>query len=88
MELLETTIDLMQMLGSHPNLVTHTKPTLCHTDLNMGNIFVLEDNPSEISSIIGWQFTQIASLFLQARWPVFFTASQGLPSRTCSTQAT
>lgn len=79
MELLETTIDLMQMLGPHPNLVTHTKPTLCHTDLNMGNIFVLEDNPSEISSIIDWQFTQIASLFLQARWPVFLQPPKDYP---------
>lgn len=68
---LEATIELMQIIGSHPDLTQHAKPTISHTDLHMGNIFVLEDDPSKISAIIDWQFTQIAPLFLQARPPVF-----------------
>lgn len=69
----------MQILGSHDNPITHAKPTLCHTDLHMGNIFVLEDDPSQISSIIDWQFTQIAPMFLQARWPVFLQPPKDYP---------
>ncbi|KAI9659460.1 MAG: hypothetical protein M1821_001718 [Bathelium mastoideum] len=77
--LLETTIELMQIIGSHADLVQHAKPTLCHTDLHMGNIFVSDNDHAEISAIIDWQFTQIAPLFMQARWPIFLNAPKNYP---------
>lgn len=78
--LLETTVKLMQIVGSHSDLIRHAKPTFCHTDLHMGNIFVLENVPSEISAIIDWQFTRIAPMFLQARWPTFLRPPKNYPA--------
>ncbi|KAH0837218.1 hypothetical protein FOPE_04644 [Fonsecaea pedrosoi] len=78
--LLETTIELMKILGAHSDLLRHAQPTACHTDLHMGNIFVSENDPSKISAIIDWQFTQVAPMFLQARWPVFLTPPKGYPA--------
>ncbi|EXJ68100.1 uncharacterized protein A1O5_08715 [Cladophialophora psammophila CBS 110553] len=69
--LLETTVELMKILGSHSDLLCHSKPTLCHPDLHLGDIFVSEDDPSKISAIIDWRFAQIAPMFLQLRWPGF-----------------
>lgn len=69
--LLKNTVKLMEAIGSHPDLLRHAKPTLCHTDLHMGNIFVSENGSSEITSIIDWQFTQISPMFIQARYPIF-----------------
>lgn len=70
----------MQIIGSHPDLIEHAKPTLSHTDLHMGNIFISENDPSEISAIIDWQFTQIAPMFLQARWPMFLSRPKNYPT--------
>jgi len=78
--LLEMTVRLIQILGCHADLMPHAKPTLSHTDLHMGNIFVSENDPSEISAIIDWQFTQIAPMFLQARWPVFLKPPKNYPA--------
>ncbi|ETI22030.1 hypothetical protein G647_06100 [Cladophialophora carrionii CBS 160.54] len=77
--LLETTIEVMKVVGTHSDLLHHSRPTLCHTDLHMGNIFVSEDDPSEISAFIDWQFIQIGPMFLQARWPVFLTPPKDYP---------
>ncbi|KAL8724042.1 MAG: hypothetical protein Q9166_008166 [cf. Caloplaca sp. 2 TL-2023] len=44
-----------------------------HTDLHMGNIFVSEQDHSQIVCLIDWQSTSISPLFLQARWPEFLT---------------
>jgi len=52
-------------------LQKNSPPTLWHTDLHMGNIFVSESEPSKIVSLIDWQSVSISPLFLQARWPVF-----------------
>jgi hypothetical protein len=44
---------------------------LWHTDLHLGNIFVCSDDPTSIEAIIDWQSSQIAPLFIQARFPEF-----------------
>ncbi|KAI2956348.1 hypothetical protein CBS147323_9268 [Aspergillus niger] len=69
--LLEITIRLMGMLDSHPVLTQLAQPTLWHTDLHMGNIFVAPDNNSQITALIDVQSLSVLPLFLQARWPVF-----------------
>ncbi|KAF4538094.1 uncharacterized protein LTHEOB_11042 [Lasiodiplodia theobromae] len=43
--------------------------TLWHPDLHMGNIYVSDEDPTKISSIIDWQYCVVAPLFCQARFP-------------------
>ncbi|KAL5334688.1 kinase-like domain-containing protein [Aspergillus crustosus] len=69
--LLEMAMSLMGMLDSHPTLAQFARPTLWHTDLHMGNIFVAPDNNSQITELIDVQSLSVLPLFLQARWPVF-----------------
>lgn len=61
----------MRMLDSHPTLTQAAQPTLWHTDLHMGNIFVAPDNSSRILSLIDFQSLSVLPLFLQAQWPAF-----------------
>ncbi|KAJ5215294.1 uncharacterized protein N7498_001701 [Penicillium cinerascens] len=64
---------VMPAAANNPKLLAQSQPTLWHTDLHMGNIFVAEDNPAEVTGFIDWQHTSINPLFLQVRWPVFLT---------------
>ncbi|KAJ5793943.1 hypothetical protein N7457_000542 [Penicillium paradoxum] len=70
---LGTAKEIMSAVANNPKLLPHSQPTLWHTDLHMGNIFVDEDDPSQITGFIDWQHTSISPLFLQVRWPVFLT---------------
>ena len=70
----------MAALKSHCPLTQFARPVLYHADLHMGNIYVAKENPSEIVSIIDWQHTQIAPLFLQARWPRFLEPNTDYPT--------
>ncbi|RJE23926.1 Phosphotransferase enzyme family [Aspergillus sclerotialis] len=58
-------------VANNPKLLEQSQPTLWHTDLHMGNIFVAEVDPGEVTGFIDWQHCSISRLFLQARWPVF-----------------
>lgn len=69
--LLQKAADLIDRLESHLSLEQNSRPTLWHTDLHMGNIFVSETEPSKIVSLIDWQSISVSPLFLQARWPIF-----------------
>lgn len=51
-QLLETTADLMKLLDSNKILRGACPPTLWHTDLHMGNIFVAPDDSSRIVSLL------------------------------------
>ncbi|KAK6835271.1 hypothetical protein RU639_001953 [Aspergillus parasiticus] len=75
-QLLEYVIDLMQMLDSNPLLSQSAQPTLWHSDLHMGNIFVSPDESSRIVSLIDFQSLSILPFFLQAQWPVFLKPPQ------------
>ncbi|EFR04208.1 protein kinase subdomain-containing protein [Nannizzia gypsea CBS 118893] len=57
--------------SQHPELASISKPILWHTDLHSGNIFVSEQDPTQIVSIIDWQFISAGPLFLQVNWPDF-----------------
>ncbi|KAJ6170948.1 Aminoglycoside phosphotransferase [Penicillium chermesinum] len=70
-QLLEITLRLMKLLDSNEVLRDACQPTLWHTDLHMGNIFVSPDQPSRIVSLIDFQSTSVLPAFLQAQWPVF-----------------
>ncbi|KAF9887177.1 hypothetical protein FE257_010431 [Aspergillus nanangensis] len=70
-QLLQSTISLMNMLDSHPTLINSGQPTLWHTDLHMGNIYVAPNESSRIVSIIDFQSVSILPRFLQTQWPIF-----------------
>ncbi|TKA58969.1 hypothetical protein B0A49_11243 [Cryomyces minteri] len=69
--LLEATVKVMRILEMHPQLLRSSTPILWHIDLHMGNVFVSQDDPTEVTGIIDWQSTSISPMFLQVRWPVF-----------------
>ncbi|KAJ5360863.1 Aminoglycoside phosphotransferase [Penicillium concentricum] len=75
-QLLETTIRLMMLLDDNTILSRSSQPTLWHTDLHMGNIYVSPDEHSQIVSFIDLQGVQVLPAFLQARWPVFLNPAQ------------
>ncbi|KAH8424774.1 uncharacterized protein LDX57_002517 [Aspergillus melleus] len=77
--LLEATTALMRMLDSHPILSQFSQPTLWHTDLHMGNIFISPSNNSLITSLIDIQSLSIRPLFLQTRWPIFLLPPRNYP---------
>ncbi|PYH73234.1 uncharacterized protein BO88DRAFT_421641 [Aspergillus vadensis CBS 113365] len=56
---------------THPLLGQSAQPTLWHTDLHMGNIYVAPDDRTRIVSVIDFQSISVMPLFLQSRWPEF-----------------
>jgi Phosphotransferase enzyme family len=71
LQLLEVAIKVIPVLAGTPLLQRYGRPTLWHTDLHMGNIFVSEEVPTEIVGVIDWQFISILPGLTQARWPEF-----------------
>ena len=55
-------------------------PSLWHSDLHTGNIFVNPDNHTEVVGFIDWQGTELAPLFNQIRQP-YFLDHDGPPVR-------
>jgi hypothetical protein len=70
---LKAAMRMMEILESHPRLVSVSRPVLWHTDLHLGNIYIdiSEDDHPRIASIIDWQSISVGPLFLQANWPEF-----------------
>ncbi|KJX97384.1 phosphotransferase enzyme family protein [Zymoseptoria brevis] len=56
-----------------------SKPVFWHTDLHWDNIFVDENDPTEITAIIDWQAVHVAPLFAQARHPNFLEFDGEIP---------
>ncbi|KAF2172794.1 hypothetical protein M409DRAFT_35412 [Zasmidium cellare ATCC 36951] len=56
-----------------------SEPVVWHTDLHWDNIFVDENDPTEITAIIDWQAVHIAPLFAQARHPEFLKFDGEIP---------
>ncbi|OBT97161.2 hypothetical protein VE01_04869 [Pseudogymnoascus verrucosus] len=77
--LLRDTIQIMELLYTHPILSRHVQPILWHSDLHMGNILVSPDDPSRIVSLIDWQSIFILLAFLQAQWPEFLKPPANYP---------
>ncbi|KAL2830453.1 hypothetical protein BDW59DRAFT_158363 [Aspergillus cavernicola] len=69
--LLRLTQILMPYLDSNSALRHSSQPTLWHTHLHMGNIFVSHRHETEITSLIDFQSLSVLPAFLQAQWPVF-----------------
>ncbi len=75
--MLDLATKLLPSLTTYPPLQERSRPTLWHTDLHMGNIFVSQEDPTRIICLIDWQSTSISPLFLQARWPAFLSPPEG-----------
>ncbi|KAH8725094.1 kinase-like domain-containing protein [Phaeosphaeriaceae sp. PMI808] len=74
--LLKITKEVMSRLTEPTFIDKVSEPVLWHTDLHMGNIFVSEENPSKIVSLIDWQSVVVSPLFLQARFPEFLPTGE------------
>lgn len=75
-QLLEFTMAVMKLLDSNELLKKASQPTLWHTDLHMGNIFVNPEECSKIVSLIDFQSASVLPAFLQAQWPIFLRPPQ------------
>ena len=77
--------DQIAMLNKAKEVISHMDaqtlpgrfswPTLWHTDLHLGNIYVSDDDPTQIVSLIDWQSISISPLFYQVRFPEFLDVS-------------
>jgi hypothetical protein len=67
---------VMLKIGGNSKLSDNSQAVIWHPDLHMGNIFVSEEDPEQVTGIIDWQNTSIRPIFLQARWPVFLNPPQ------------
>jgi hypothetical protein len=73
---LEGAMGAISLLESqHMDIASILKPIMWHTDLHLGNIYVSEEDPTQIVSIIDWQSISVGPLFLQATWPEFLKLS-------------
>ena len=75
--ILDATTRLLPSLTKYSPLLERSRPTLWHTDLHMGNIFVSHEDHTRVVGLIDWQSTSISPLFLQARWPAFLSPPEG-----------
>lgn len=71
--MLKAAMDMMPVLEKETTLQRFSRPTLWHSDLHLGNIFVDNQDPTKITNIIDWQFTSIMPAFMQVQWPAFIT---------------
>ncbi|PWY89845.1 phosphotransferase family protein [Aspergillus heteromorphus CBS 117.55] len=81
-ELLEKAEDVLPIISRDPRVVEGADPVIWHTDLHLGNIFVSPDSPTTVEGIIDWQSSQVAPLFLQARFPEFLRPPKSYVSGT------
>ena len=72
-EILEATKKILPSLAGLPAIQKLFTPTIWHSDLHMGNIYVSEEDPTTIVSIIDWQFISIMPAFMQVQWPTFLS---------------
>jgi hypothetical protein len=62
--LLKTVQSILNQMALDPQIQKYSKPLLFHPDLHKRNIFVSEDDPTVITSIIDWQGASVEPAFL------------------------
>lgn len=67
------TMKLIPRLASSNTLQRFSRPTLWHGDLQLGNVFVCNQDPTTIIGMIDWQFVSIMPALMQVQWPSFFS---------------
>ncbi|KAH6642459.1 kinase-like domain-containing protein [Boeremia exigua] len=76
MTVLEMTKRVMSALNEPTFIDRVSEPVLWHTDLHMGNIYVSEEDPAKIVSLIDWQSIVVSPSFIQARFPEFLPVNE------------
>ncbi|KAE8137321.1 kinase-like domain-containing protein [Aspergillus pseudotamarii] len=71
--ILEAAMDVIPKLAGHPTIQRYSRPTLWHGDLHLGNIYICDQDPTDIVGIIDWQFMSIMPAFMQVQWPYFLS---------------
>ncbi|RAQ44971.1 hypothetical protein AFGD_008158 [Aspergillus flavus] len=71
--ILEAAMDIIPKLAEHPIVKPYCRPTLWHRDLHLGNIYICDQDPTDIVSIIDWQFLSVMPAFMQVQWPYFLS---------------
>ena len=75
--LLESARAVLKQMAMNSRFCSSASPLLFHPDLHMRNIFVSEDDPSVITSIIDWQGTSVEPAFWYSdEVPDFATGSE------------
>lgn len=64
---LEAAMKIIPILAGHTSLQRFSKPTLWHGNFHLGNVFVSDQDPTTITSIIDWQFMTIMPVFMQVQ---------------------
>lgn len=82
--MLERAKEVMPILAESRVLQRHSQAVLIHPDLHPGNIFVSEEDPTDIQGVIDWQFTCVMPRFTQVRWPLFLDPPGDHPAETAS----
>lgn len=67
LRLLKINKEVIPELIKSPLICDLATPTLLHADLNKRNIFVSENDPTIITSVIYWQSTSIEPTFVYAK---------------------
>jgi aminoglycoside phosphotransferase (APT) family kinase protein len=76
-ELLQKLLAILPFILPADNEIS--RPTLGHLDVHEDNVFVENEGPTKITSIIDWQNVWAAPLFMQARFPSFVDCSHPYP---------
>lgn len=82
--MLRRAMEVMPILVQARTLQRHSHAVLTHPDLHPGNIFVSEDDPTDIQGVIDWQFTCVMPRFTQVRWPLFLDTPGNCQTQTAS----
>ncbi|PIG79138.1 hypothetical protein AARAC_007728 [Aspergillus arachidicola] len=71
--ILEAAMKIIPKLAKHPIVKPYSRPALWHRDLHLGNLYVCDQDPTDIVSIIDWQFLSVMPAFMQVQWPRFLS---------------
>ncbi|KAI8932663.1 hypothetical protein NX059_010158 [Plenodomus lindquistii] len=68
LRLLDVSSRVIQELAQNSLIQNVAVPTLLHPDIHKRNIFVSEEDPSQVTAIIDWQSTSIEPAFIYAKY--------------------
>ncbi|KAK2767010.1 hypothetical protein FQN54_006327 [Arachnomyces sp. PD_36] len=60
---------LMQSIVHHPDVIASSRPVLWHNQLHDGHLLVSPDDPTNLHGFVGWNYSTIAPMFLQSKFP-------------------
>jgi hypothetical protein len=66
LRLLDVSSKVLQVLAQSSLIENVAIPTLIHPDIHKRNIFVSEEDPSQVTAIIDWQSTSVEPAFVYA----------------------